>query len=903
MLSVDAGPLKAEDIMLSITDSIVLTKPANIQYLMSPEVVRQTWGEDLVFALRQPAGLVLEIRDFSAPRPAAGESMFQPAKTKIQASLSSDQLELSDIPNFDTLRVADARLDLKADSLSSIRLSGSALVIEAKTGMLAELNASPLQVSVDTTTGLDAKGQLGPISAQLQLSGEGMNGRIDTTIPADFSRATLAVPASLRLVVTPGLVQRLATSQPSQAMLGKPVPVEISLSRLDMPLAAFSLAELQAEAAVRIEELILAGDKSVAGTALRNANVAFDYRGPDASATVKLVADTVLAGDQKAGTLKLDATLGRLLRNGELSLSTADVNAKANIDSLPTALIEAFSGQAAVVPIIGDFMKVDATVELKSDKGVSIIELKTQSPNLSADAGFELGDELVLSRPANMRLTLTPSGYAALAGAPSTSSNQGGTPTGYELNEDATLETVITRLRWPLPASDGKTQFNPSRAAVAATLTAPRISLRDRENGDTLSIEMLETMLQGDDLSKPIGFELNGQIRDAQSDKAQPDDPSGGLTLSGQAADLFTADGQFNADGLSIRMDGQLQKLPAALLDQILDMDGLMVATLGDTANVTLGTNVQQMVGPLNLQLRSAKANVDIKAELRSEGLVLSEPLVAEVEVTQTFGQLVLGKIHPIFETAQSSDQAVRFEVAQEGVLIPIRDYDISKVVIPRMKLDLGTLTLKSGWLLKGTIALAQQFGALKGSGRDQWTAQFTPAILKMDRGIVTYERRLDLLLDERMHLATWGTADIANEGADLIIAFMPETLEKVFGLTVAPGDALRIPIRGALSGPSVDFAKAGLDLERLRQQKRLAKKDKLVGALVGVVASTAIGGAPMPPASVDPLPWGPLPVPEGQVEAQQTEEPAQPVEPAAPKSIEQQAIEGLMGILKKKKE
>jgi hypothetical protein len=100
-----------------------------------------------------------------------------------------------------------------------------------------------------------------------------------------------------------------------------------------------------------------------------------------------------------------------------------------------------------------------------------------------------------------------------------------------------------------------------------------------------------------------------------------------------------------------------------------------------------------------------------------------------------------------------------------------------------------------------------------------------------------------------------------------------------------------------------VDFAKAGLEIERLRQQKRLAKKDPLVGALVGAVATTAIGGGPVPPPSVDPLPWGPLPVPAGQLEAPQTAEPTQPSEPAAQKSLEQQAIEGLMGILKKKKE
>ena len=901
ILTVDAGPLKAKDITLSLTDSLVLTKPAEIHYLMSPEVVRRMLGEDVGIGLQQPSDLVLEVRAFSAPRPKAGEPVFQPAETKIEGSLVSEQLALLGIPNLDALRVNDVRLDLTADSLSSIQLSGLARVSEAENGLLAKLNASPLQVRVDAATGLDTKGQPGPIGAQLQLSSEGVNGEISMSVTSDLSQATLTGPGSLQLVFTPDLLEKLGITSPNQATLGKPMPVEISLSRLDLPLAAFSVTGMQAKAALHFDELILAGDKSVAGASLQNTDVAVDYDGPSGSATVKLVANTMLPGDQKTGMLKVDATASRLVRNGELNLRTADVNAKANIDSLPTALLAAFSGQEAVIPIVGDSMKVDMTVDLMGDKESGMIELKTESRNLTVDAGFNVGDELVLSRPASLRLALTPGGYEALMAASSASSVKGGIPSGYELTEEVTFEAVITTLRWPLVAADGKTQFDPSRAAVIATATTPRLALRDRTSGHTLYIEMLEIMLQGSDLSKPIDIEINGQIRDAQSDKGQP--AAGRLGVSGQAANVFTANGQFNSDGLSIQLDGELQKLPIVLLDQMFHRDGLMVAVFGTAADVTLSADFQRMVGPLNLQLQSASSTVDIKAQLRNEGLVLTEPLVVEAQVTQAVGKLVLGKIHPIFETAQSSERAARLTVPREGVLIPIRDYDISKVVIPRMHLDLGTLTLKSGWLLNGSIGLAQQFGKLKDSGRDQWTALFTPVVLQMSGGKLTYERRLDLLLDERLHLATWGTADIANDRVDLILAFMPETLEKVFDLTVAPGDAFRIPVRGALSEPSVDFGKAGLELGRLRAQKQLAEKDKLVGALVGVVAARAIDGTPMPSASVDPLPWGPLPVPEGHVEAQKTQDPAQPSESTAPKSIEEQAIEGLFDLLRKKKE
>ncbi len=896
-LNLDAGPLRAQDVALSISDAIVLAKPAEIRYRLSPEVVRRLLGKEQTLALQQPAAIVVQLQALSAPRPKVGEAVFQPSKTQLRAAMRSDTLALSGIPDLGAVQIDDAHFELTADTLTAIRLGGGARASGAKDSVLAELGASPLQLRIDASTGLKPDGALEAIAMQLKLSSEGVNSELKASVDPDFSRASLTAPASLGLRVTPGLLKRLGLVAPNQPNLAKPATVQVDLARLELPLAAFALAGVQTKATARIDELILAGDKSVTGTALRNADLALDYEGSRGAAALKFAADTTLPGQQKAGALKLDATLNGLLRNGELDLARAGINARAKIDNLPTALLEALSGQAGLVAALGESMNVDAGADIGGDdKRAGTIDVKAQSQNLVADAGFKLGEELVLSRAANLRWTVTPAAYAALTATPPAASEKGAAPTGYELAEVATLETVVNQLRWPLAAADVKPSFNPSRAAVDVAVKAPRVALRDGAGGQTLVIEGLQGALRGADLSKPIGIELSGQVRDARGGEG-----AGGLALSGQAADVFTAEGQLNTEGLSLQLKGQLQKLPVALLDQMLAMDGLTVATLGPTTDVNLDADLQRMTGPLTLQLRSANARADINAQLRKDGLILNEPLVAEVQVTQAFGQLVLGKIHPIFETTQSSERPIRFEVPQEGVLIPIRDYAIGKVAIPRMTLDLGTLALKSGWLLKGTIGLAQQFGALQGSGRDQWAARFTPAILQLREGKLTYERRLDLLLDERLHLATWGTVDIANDRADLTIAFMPETLEKVFGLTVAPNDAFRIPLQGALSKPSMDFGKAGLELGRLRAQKRLAGKDKLIGALVGGVAATATGGAPIPRASVEPLPWGPLPVPEGQAEAKPAEETTQAAEPAPRKSTKEQAIEGLIDIFRKK--
>ena len=81
-LTLDAGPLNATDIKLSLADSLVLTEPAQVRYLLSPQVAHRILGEDTGYALQQPAGLVLEVQAFSAPRPMAGAPVFSTRRNR-----------------------------------------------------------------------------------------------------------------------------------------------------------------------------------------------------------------------------------------------------------------------------------------------------------------------------------------------------------------------------------------------------------------------------------------------------------------------------------------------------------------------------------------------------------------------------------------------------------------------------------------------------------------------------------------------------------------------------------------------------------------------------------------------------------------------------------------------------
>ncbi|MDH3639566.1 MAG: hypothetical protein OES09_14060, partial [Gammaproteobacteria bacterium] len=399
-LNVDAGPLTASNVAVSVKDIIALTQPAKLRYAMSPDTVRRFLGDDAGVVLERPATLGLEIRKMTAPRPKAGEAVFQPGKTAIQASLVSEPLALSGIPDMGPVKIENLSADLSAESLSALKLTVKAKVSESKPGLLADLGASPLKLALNGSTGIDKNGQLGPLTSDVQLTADGLNADAKLMLPADFTSATLTEPAAIRLLLSPALLQRVGAVEPGQPTLAKPTWIDVKLSALKLPLAPFLWAALEAKAAAKVDELVLGGAPSVKGVALRKAHFAIDYAGVRGGAATKLTAQTTMPGRAQAGAIDIDATLSGLLQKGELNLGGAQVNGNVNVTDLPVALVETLSGQKGLTALLGDSVNVIAKATSSGgDKPAGTIEMKTQAPNLSADLGFKLDNELALNRP------------------------------------------------------------------------------------------------------------------------------------------------------------------------------------------------------------------------------------------------------------------------------------------------------------------------------------------------------------------------------------------------------------------------------------------------------------------------------------------------------------------------
>jgi hypothetical protein len=340
---------------------------------------------------------------------------------------------------------------------------------------------------------------------------------------------------------------------------------------------------------------------------------------------------------------------------------------------------------------------------------------------------------------------------------------------------------------------------------------------------------------------------------------------------------------------MSIALDAVLQKFPVALADALMGQGGMLLAALGPTMDVTAKVQLQQMRGPLTMQIISTHAKAAVSAQISDDAITLNESVNAELGVSPELSKRIFARASP-FMRGVTKEGPVTVVVGQEGFRLPRQDFAIEKVVIPHIALDLGQVTVENDFVMKGLMSL------LKRESRDKMPAWFTPAIVKVEGGKLTFTRRMDILLDNAIHVATWGEADLtAAEGNESrytqVLALMPAVLSnKPFGLeNLGPNDVLRIPVRGTSARPEIDYRQAGTDVARLVAQSETAKANPLAGALLGRLLKDVLGGPPIPPPSSEELPWKKEQTPPAeQPEAVPQEQATEPQPKPRERSIEE---------------
>jgi hypothetical protein len=659
--------------------------------------------------------------------------------------------------------------------------------------------APPVHVRLEGRTKLD---QLPAIETlQVQLKGALLDLHATARLEKG-ARLVVTEPAVVDYQLRPGVLEHLD--------LAAPVQVHVEVPRLEVPLEAFDYRAIVGRAELTAPRVALQA------AMLRD---------------VRLTADAAEELTLRGG--------GRIARPGEprpfsLAARYRDEGSwDGRVENLSLHLVEAFVGGEGLVEAFG----AEATVELVRGPGGARCRVRT--PHLELDAEGPLTDGIELSKPATARWTVTPAAW----------------PAGdFEMRAPAVVEARINRFRLPLRL-DGPVW---EQLDLLADVDIPTFDLLDPAGEQPLNLRQWKLVARaaGNTLHVTGGGRLNeGGVR-ADARFEEPANLAGHASWAAMLA-LPKPRGELR-EAVTGHGEVRLADIPAWLLDRLFVLDAYARTVLGPTASATANWRVVRGNGPLRVQIDAPRAKAEVDARLTRDGVRLEKDLTADLTLTQELGALVLPKLGPFFRGLESAEHPVRVRITPKGFLVPLERFDIRKVQVSTATFDLGRAVFDNAWL---TDVLQLVTKARAPGGKT--SAWFTPLDLELTNGVIRYRKRVDLLTQEKMHLASWGEVDLGNNRLDLTFAFMPEALRHHLGVSRAKdGDALRIPIRGTIDAPKIVLGNALGDLAKIQlREKAIGKINDSFGraiaeAVLERLFTKSLRGGAVPPSTVDPLPW-----------------------------------------------
>jgi hypothetical protein len=528
-----------------------------------------------------------------------------------------------------------------------------------------------------------------------------------------------------------------------------------------------------------------------------------------------------LTGKLDDATITVRAELAERRRGAVLS-------ATAELLGMPTALFGNTARRA-----IGDTIDLRVNVDLPKglDAVGGAVSATVRSEQLELDAELQRKQRWHLARPARIEWTATPEFVRAFL-------------PDLELGLAAPAKLIFEITKLALPPNGSPL----AGAALTAHARVPKLRLSGVD-GKQLMVRDLTLDIDAADLLEPIRIGLDGALE------------GGAKTgrLGGTVVIDYLGDDKqpivLSEERLAVTAKLDIEDLPTAAVDALFALDGYLPAVLGESATGELRADIKRGQGPVDVHLQSGNLQATVAGQLTRRSFLLRRPLSAKLTYSKRLADLVLPKLGPFFHGIVATEEPIRLQISHRGFRVP-RQFDLAKVVMPHVMLDIGKVTMENQTLVK----VIQQIAGARVP--DQTTAWFTPVELSLRGGAVQYTKRLDILLEKSWHFSTWGKADLVRERVDMVLCIMPSTLKEILRIRgVDSADTLRVAMTGPLDNPRVNAARVATDLgairvkyDALRNLPALARPFA-EGALKKLLSKTFQGPPPLP-ATVDPLPW-----------------------------------------------
>ncbi len=662
----------------------------------------------------------------------------------------------------------------------------------------------------------------------------------------------VASPFAVHCSLVPAFFEKLLSNSYRAALLA-PIGITLNVNSFSLPLSIKTTQQLKLQGDVLIDKMEIGLQAQSKHASLQDISMKFDVDGNSRTISSSLHSQ-VIGEHSEAGSIDAHASINGIHFETGIDCSEATVTVGANLSKISTSLLELCVGRnQSFSALIGP--SLDFKFKAENSPHSHTYSLNAQSDLLDIDADFTVKDNAVqMSGPEGIfNWTLTPEGYSVLD---QWMTSQNHSPRSFALNQPSTLKLLVHHVSCPVQNSASwnhipSLSFDLSRFQIDADMNIDKLSFVEAPSGQAVSLKGLEAHLSKADLQTPIQFSLhNGNVK------------TGHIHVAGKIAHLFADNGEITPQKAVIRLDANIQQFPLAVIDlgarMFGNVDFPFSSIFGQSLNLSLATEIQNLSGPVHFNLNSPNIKTSLSGKLQNGILTLNEPVYAQALISSKLGRFLLKNADRFPISAVSAKNPITLQIDPSDVTFPIYPFDVSKINIPKVHIELGHVICRN----KGNLKLI--LNLLKAQDKHkEMNVWFAPIDLHVKNGIIDYERT-EMLVADTFDVATWGKLDLVKDHANLMLGFTADCLNRAFGIKdLPPNYVLQLKLKGKIGDLKINSSKAATKIATLLAwQYKALPGDTIRGtssAILGEVLNQ-LGSLPDKdkdaPVAKHPYPW-----------------------------------------------
>ena len=711
----------------------------------------------------------------------------------------------------------------------------------------AALNTSDLSFSGAfpfTLSKLQAALQVNTLDQiQLTIKGAPLEGFVSGAFKPKTSEFVLNKP--LLLTYT------LDETSPFAALpkLAKPAMLQLSIDPLSLPLNGVGLREMSLKGKLSSSEVAL-GSQETQVVTLQKLNIPFQWDAGAKTATAELQAQ-VQNPSGAAGSMQGQFTLSNFLFKEGIDWNQAAVVGTLDLQNLSSGLLDAFYRNGPLSAVIGP--NFSSKLKLQSTALKQNIAIKWTSANLNIDSAFVIdGAGLQLQGGANqLTWVLTPESYQVLdrmiTGSKTLSFRTAEQreidlvaskkknkakdsapvaqpkppakpqPSPFEISEPTTFIIALSKLSLPVAPKQSPGSripdiiFDLTKLQLSATGKNAKLSIFDKTSKETIQLSNIAFAVNKAADKGPLTASFDSGVVTLSGSTTAPESvKNGSVSFEGKLLQAANTTGNFDLNQLTCSLQMKIQQLPSRALDILARAKGrtdLPFSTaFGDMINATAAFDLKNSSGPFSVNVNTPRTRLDIEGNLANGAVLLKNTLHAQLRVTPELSRLVLREVNPLNLSHFYAHDPITLEIPAAGVYFPLYPFDLSKITIPKAKIELGKVACKNEGNVNITLGLLKSKQLDKNGELSLW---FAPIDFSIKQGVADIERT-EILLADTYDICSWGKFDLVKDYVDMVLGLTAQTLSKSFGIKNLPDNyVLTLPMRGPSNNVQINTDKA----------------------------------------------------------------------------------------------